>query len=588
MTDQQQEQTGQTYLDQEIAELEKALPRLEAEKERLQAGFVEIKAFGEGQHVEVDLSQIVAIEDEQERAARVRELMSDSPIFTNLTKAFKNQHQVRADMVAAGILPSAALNLAPKAKAKLAGHRIGQQVERAGSGGGLGRVRKFFNSPWILAIGLLLILIWGGGWLLYATTGKTIGGPRPVNSKTATASASSPGPTNRLNVTTRSATALASTPKPSQAGQSLAQAQVGYTYSYQPDQGQPVLTSTTTSQATTEEGQGQAEATTTPAPQATAQPSVTTDSNYTRVGQPPTDTGGLNGPHGSFLAPSRLTMTALGVDVTIQKAIVEEHPIMATTPPATTTNQAQTTTTEGQRQGQPTMSQTDPTPQVGVSIVWPRPGEVLHYGAYPGEIGNCLLFGTQEGLAQLRYLQQNDEIKLYDRNKNVFVYRVVAFSPTGQPERIVNPNAQTDNWIFGPGTNNEALLTIIVSYPQPLPPVNPATNPGSAQSGQGGSTSQSQPGAGAKDDFTTAKKLAYRAVLVGFAPNAQATPNSTPVAVAGGVWQTQPMPALHADETIITPAAGPVPTPTETSGLSIIELLKNCARRIAETANERR
>ncbi len=213
------------------------------------------------------------------------------------------------------------------------------------------------------------------------------------------------------------------------------------------------------------------------------------------------------------MAPSRMLVAALNLETSVQRAITQE-------------------------QG----SATDNTAIQGmINISWPRPGEVIHTGAYPGENGNMIFLGTQKNLYSLRRLQQNDEITLYDRKGNSFIYRIIAFSASGQPERVVDPSM--DTWIFEP--TQEAVLTIIVSMPQPLPPVNPDSD-----------SSQNQTVL-SRDDYTSSQKLAYRGVLALYAP-AQQTTAATPVAVPGSVWETRP-----------APAQTPAPRPTVSSSATL-------------------
>jgi hypothetical protein len=231
-----------------------------------------------------------------------------------------------------------------------------------------------------------------------------------------------------------------------------------------------------------------------------------------RVGLPPSSAGGYNGPHGAFLPPSFLSVTALGLT---------GSPIV------------RGLTQEGQdEQGQPTLS-----------LVWPRPFEITHFGAYPGELGNCVLLGTQSSLGLLRRLQLNDEIRITDRKGNLFVYRVVSFSPAGQSERVVD--LAGESWVFA--NSSEAVLTILVTLPQDVVPLskNPAT--GQEQS--------------ALDDLTTTRRLAYRAVLSIYAP-VPPTPFGTPVAVNQNVWQVP-------TATPIPPTATSTPTVTASSSPSI-------------------
>jgi len=208
------------------------------------------------------------------------------------------------------------------------------------------------------------------------------------------------------------------------------------------------------------------------------------------VGQAPSNTGGLNGPHGAFLAPSRLTIPALKLNANIERVLTTDTQVG------------------------------------GVEITWPTGSDVGHFGAYPGEVGNLLLLGTQESLGNLRQVQQNDLINLYDRNGNLFRYRVLAFSPSGQPERVVDLANPADAFIWEP--TSEAILTILVNMPRESFPV---------QSNSGSEFGAIRPQT--QDDYLTTKRLAYRAVLVNYAP-ATVTPSGIPVGVPKSVWQTSP------------------------------------------------
>jgi hypothetical protein len=157
-----------------------------------------------------------------------------------------------------------------------------------------------------------------------------------------------------------------------------------------------------------------------------------------------------------------------------------------------------------------------------------------------------LIMGNQTDLGGLRRVQQNDEVFVYDRQGNAFIYRFVAFSADGQTEREIDPNSIEDAWVFAP--TQDAILTIIVNYPQPLPPVDP--NPSSSDN-----LNQVQ----VKDDYLTWKKLAYRAVLAMYAP-AAITPAGTPVAVPDSVWRTVPAPTLTQAPTTATNTNIPITT----------------------------
>jgi hypothetical protein len=77
-----------------------------------------------------------------------------------------------------------------------------------------------------------------------------------------------------------------------------------------------------------------------------------------RVGVAPNQAGGLNGPHGSFLPPHRLQIGALSLNLLVQRATTQES---------------------------------DGT----LSIIWAKPGELVHLSSYPGELGNMILLATQ-------------------------------------------------------------------------------------------------------------------------------------------------------------------------------------------------
>ena len=578
-----------TFLDAEIAALEARLPDLEAERNRLLAGQVAIPGLGGGAAaIHIDVSQYIKIQDKHQRNQELQALLTDSPVFQGLVDGYRSKQELAKEMVIAGVLPQESLALDAKAKARISSHKLGEQT-----GQGLARilpkVARWAKSPWLLLVGLLLLILWGGAWFLHlATSGggsSATTTPTPNNKGVITSTASpnvtkngiqttqaAPQSQSQLNnkvayynyyyntdimkmpmadetvssviTTTITTTGSSITPTPTVINDNDKTASLTATPSLSPSTA--AITTPTPIPATP------APTSNTPAPVVTGQQPAA--DSYNRVGQPPTDLGGLNGPHGAFLAPSRLSVPALSVDVGVQKALVQEQIITTTTATiSTTTMPASTPTTPTQTQPQ--------VQQVGVAVVWPRPGEVLHIGAYPGEIGNCIILGTQQNLAPLRRLEQNDIIKLYDRDKNVYSYRVLAFSATGQPERSVNPAWQGDNWIMQPDTQGQALLTIVISMPQPLPPFDPNANAGAATTNSTGVDGQGQ--TAYKDDFTSPLKLAYRAVLVAYTP-VQVSPGATPVPVTGQVWQTQPMPQLQVETTPPTPTPASVPTPTPT------------------------
>jgi hypothetical protein len=257
-----------------------------------------------------------------------------------------------------------------------------------------------------------------------------------------------------------------------------------------------------------EEG-GEAEVTSSPNPSpdnslVPSPPATFTSNNFEgRVGQPPSEAGGYNGAHGAFLPPHRIQIAPLGLNLLIDRATTQEK--------------------DGQ-----------------LAVVWARGGQVGHIGAYPGETGNMVLLATQSTLGGMRKLQQGDELRLYDRKGNLFIYRLMPFSPTGQVEREID--LLEDGWVFEP--TEQAVVTILVSLPQDTP-----VSTGSALN-QGQNT--------AKDDYLTTKKLAYRAVLAIYAPTIP-TPAGTPVAVPNSVWQVR---AANTPTPTSLPTATPLPTPT--------------------------
>ena len=526
-----------TYVDAEIASLEKRQPELEAEKEKLLKGQFTLQGL-DGQTVKVDLSKFIAglhgMSDVQINA-KLYQMLAGTPVYDELANSYRTKDEITRELTLAGII-------SPEARAKLSGkvvlanHQFNKGVSRFGT------AAKVLNSNWLwFGIALVVFFFWGGGWFFYQISGGNIGGVyQNSNPPPAAVTATIMLETSAVN--------MSNTPKPplsnnsNQTGKQLVNYQAGNgSYSY-------------IAAIPNDTNQGGDGSSPTPTPP-TSTPTPTDQAG--RVGQAPSEVGGLNGPHGAFLAPSYLVVKEanINIDVTIDRAIAQEQPVTAPTPTITATTT--TTATDDQSQSQAAAT------NVSVSMTWPRPGQVLHLGAFPGEVGNCIILGTQANLADLRKLQQNDEVKLFDRSGNVFTYRVLAFSPTGQPERVIDLTNPADNWIFGSPNQGQAALTIIVSMPQPQPPIS------SQASGDNGQNQQAQAATNppARDDFTTTRKLAYRAILVSYAPNVNPTTtagagagaalNATQVGVDSSVWQTQPI-ATMPSQAIPAAAATPV------------------------------
>ena len=460
-----------TVFDEQIAELEGQKIRLEAELSQLQQGLVKTTLPG-GEEAIVNLQ---ALNPEKLK----QHLTEQNQLFQKLTETEKKKHELKKEL---------GLEVALTNNAGVMGlHRITNQAIRSKSKT-LGAV---LGSRWLLVPGFLILAIWAGPTFLYNATGGTLGGSTPPRARIIT---------TRPAGITPSLTPLVPTTSPAPVGK------VAVFYLKQEgDETTPAPEPTKT------EGPNGTPEATTPVPLPTTSPI-----NYTgRVGLPPSDAAGLNGPHGTFLAPSRLSILALKLNnLAIERAITEEGEANA-----------------------------------GIKVNWPRPGEgIAHYGAYPGELGNMLLLGTQESLGLLRRLQQNDLITLYDRNGNIFSFRTLAFSASGQPEREIDLTNPADNWIWQ--NTQEAILTILVSYPR-SEPINNTINKQLAPS----STTH------VTDDYLTTKKLAYRAVLVRYNP-AQLTTVGIPVGVPASVWQVSPNP-VPATPTI-SPAS-PTPAATTTS-----------------------
>ena len=117
-----------------LAALEARLPDLEAERTRLLAGQVAIPGLGGSTAaIHLDVSQYVRIEDKQQRNQELQTLLTDSPIFQGLVDGYRSKQELTKEMVIAGLLPEAALNLDARAKARISSHKT-RRADRAGIG----------------------------------------------------------------------------------------------------------------------------------------------------------------------------------------------------------------------------------------------------------------------------------------------------------------------------------------------------------------------------------------------------------------------------------------------------------------------
>ena len=161
----------------------------------------------------------------------------------------------------------------------------------------------------------------------------------------------------------------------------------------------------------------------------------------------------------------------------------------------------------------------------------PQSGEIVHYGAYPGEVGTLWLFSTQATLGSARRLQEKDALVLTDRLGATYTYRIVPFSPSGQAERVID--LRRDTWLFAP--TDVADLVIVLPMPQTAPITAGATPTVS-------------------DDTANPLRLAYRAILERYLPTT-ATPQGTPVFIPDTAYTPQPFTLFPTPTAAVTPTA---------------------------------
>jgi hypothetical protein len=477
-----------TIFDEDITRLEKRRTELEAERQKLLSGQISVAGTDHTSLMEIDLGVLSATAADQVTLERnLKQTLNENPLVLVLDNSFKKTRELREEMTQRGELPGRSKGKLSILKVIKANNRLNRKLAARNK-----LLGKTLASPWLIVIGLVILLIWCGGFLLFLFTAGLHGGKSVQPPVTA---APNLAPTH-LIINSPSAG------QTTNLSENTARLERVENVAFLPLASNKQIES---SPSVTQE-------------QETLTPKADIGAE-TRVGDPASQTGGFNGPHGAFLAPARLKIASLGIDTLVVRAITQNSGAAGNS-----------------------------------SIVsWPRPGEVVHTGAYPGEIGNMLIMGNQEDLGGLRRIQQNDEITVYDRKGNTYIYRVVAFSPDGQTEREIDPTSLSDAWVFEP--TDEAILTILVTYPQALPPLDPNQN--------GQSTSKVT----AKNDYLTSRKLAYRAVLAMYAP-ATATPAGTPVAVPDEAWQTVGAPVTTTAPKVTptpAPALTPAPTPEPTA-----------------------
>jgi hypothetical protein len=445
---------------QELAQLTSEKAKLEAEKKLLLAGTVNFK-FGDGREVTftvLELSEGQAYPPELEEMQL--KSLEDNELFRLLRKGQQSVGEARLELVEEGQLSD---NLAGLVELK--GKRTGPLSRLVALNSRLNR--KIRNWPfigafqsstlWMLVPGILLVLVWGGGYWINALLGSK-----------------SPSPDNYLPISP-------STGAPVRLLTPDAPLKISASY-----------------RLASFEKEGEPEETVTPE----VTPAPTTESGVNRVGCKPGQAGGNNGPHGCFSAPSRLESRAIGLQATIARAQLLEavgdsgSTQLKLMPPAAGSNQ------------------------------------VLHYGAYPGEIGNLLLFGNNISLGAARNWQVGDEVVITDRKGSQYIYRILPLSPTGQAGREIDLTDPADSWVFEP-----AQPTAIATFILPLP-VEEVSGTASitANSGSGSVLARSNP---LVDDLTSSRRLAYRAVLSSYVA-ASAASNASRVVVPDSVWTPLP------------------------------------------------
>ncbi len=161
-----------TIFDKEIAELERQRQELEMERSELSAGHLVTRDV-EGHLVEVDLGPRPG----QNYPRPQPILRSENPLVAEIANSFKNEQEFREEMILKGLLPSQAApasRFGLKNSLLISNYHLNRAVRQKSP-----FLAKLVSSGWLFAAGLLLLLVWVGGPLIFALSGGEIGGTRP-------------------------------------------------------------------------------------------------------------------------------------------------------------------------------------------------------------------------------------------------------------------------------------------------------------------------------------------------------------------------------------------------------------------------
>lgn len=167
--------TNNTIFDEDIARLEKRRTEVEAERQKLLRGQISVAGPDGSSLMEIDLGALSAAAADQKTVERnLRQTLIENPLVPVLDNSFKKTRELRDEMTTRGELPALAVTKSRFIKLI----RLNNQSNRAVQSKyqWLGKV---LASPWWLLAGLVILLLWSGGPLLYLLTGGAIGG-KPV------------------------------------------------------------------------------------------------------------------------------------------------------------------------------------------------------------------------------------------------------------------------------------------------------------------------------------------------------------------------------------------------------------------------
>lgn len=602
---------------QELARLSSQRAELEAQRKELLSGMVHI-TLEEGKTIRMLLPLFSdELEDQKQEEAQTR-LLEENELFGLIRTAFQKRHEIARELSLKGAIAlpfedQSQENRSIKLRGSLAGSLTAGNLSLNRRLSGiplLGRVAT--SAIWMLLLGLLLMVVWGGGVALDALTGKTsippspsLPTPSPVASTNPVAlNKASPG-FQKVLLSYRQEEAVTPevtagireevTPSPLSGNTVTASYSAATATSVQDEIATPEVTAVVAPRDTPSPLPGnivtlRAETATplpeedfsTPAPYMTSTPQPLPETGA-RVGCPFSPAGGNNGPHGCFFAPSKLDSKAIGLSKPISRATVVEELAVSDDNPTSSDSTQNGATQSNQSDNVGAGSSTSSTSpggssisvaaaRVGLKILMPPPNAdlIAHYGAYPGELGNMLLFGTNTSLALARQWQVGDEVVFTDRKGNLFTYRIVSFSPTGQPERLIDLSDPSDAWVFEPEAGS-AIATFILPTAQLLP-VSSSVSGSSAGSGAAYGVG-SEPASKLVDDPSSTRRYAYRAVLSLYNP-AKTTPAGSKVMVPEEVWKTRgaalnqrltPKPGDTATSPVVSPSPSISPVASSSS-----------------------